>query len=183
MLYAIIRDDKIDTILNSGETLTKLRKAYGDIRPIDSGLVQHAGTDARAIDWTTQTIKPLSQQVEEGIFTVPEGSVLDGETIRAMSHVERINAGLDTLTPGWKIVGDHLEFMTLAERYDAGQITAEQYNTSIRTQRQTRYAIEADPLYMEYVYDKEIGKDTTAKHQAWIDKVEEIKAALPLLEA
>ena len=179
MLYAIIRDNKIDTILNSGETLTKLRK-YGDIRPIDSGLVQYAGTDARAIDWTTQTIKPLSQQIEEGIATVPEGFIFENGSFRAMTYTERIEAGMNEMPDGYKITNGVLEPMTLNERYDAGQITIEQYNASIRAQRQTRYAMEADPLYMEYLYDKEIGKDFVAKYQAWVGKISEIKADLPL---
>lgn len=44
-------------------------------------------------DWT---LKPLSQRVAEGLVTIDDGYVLDGDTIRLMTPMERIDAGLDT---------------------------------------------------------------------------------------
>ena len=180
MQYAIIKDGQVKTI-NSIKTETQLRNTFPGSEVVAVKDDFSFTGDPRAIDWTTQTVKPLSQQVDEGVVAVPEGSILEGETIRVMSHVERITAGLDKLADGCTIVGDRLEPMTLAERYDAGQVTGAQYNTSIRTERRVKYAMDADPLYMEYLYDSESKRDTApAKKQAWIAKVDEIKAALPL---
>ena len=183
MNYAIIHDNQVTRIVNSSDSAAALKKMFAadDVRSVSESYT-YIG-DARAIDWDTQTVKPLSQQVDEGIVSVTKGSILDGEIIRDMTYMERINAGIDTVPDGWKIVGDHLETMTLAERYDAGQITAAQYNTSIRTERRVRYAMDADPLYMEYLYDLESGRDTApVKKQAWLDKVAEIKTTLSLRE-
>ncbi len=52
--------------------------------------------EGRYIDEYTEDwiLKPLQQRVDEGIIVVPEGYVIDGEEIRAMTLQERIDAGL-----------------------------------------------------------------------------------------
>ncbi len=181
MQYAIITSGIVTGVVNSNKKTAEIKKLYGadEVRSVGDDFNFYG--DARAIDWTTQTVKSLSQLVSEGLVTVPEGAVLDGETIRQMTRVERIEAGLDTLPVGWKITGGELVSMTRDERYDAGQITAAQYNDEVRQERHWRYVAESDPLYLEYVYDAEVGRDTApVKKQAWIAKIDEIKAALPL---
>ena len=183
MNYAIIHDNQVTRIVNSDSDVAALKKLYGadDVRPVPP---EYTFTgDARCIDWNTCTLKALSVRVAEGLVEIPEGSILDGETIRTMTQVERIEAGLDSLPDGLKIIDGALVAMTRDERYDAGQITAAQYNAEVRAERQARYATEADRLYMEYVFDQDSGKDAaTDKKKLWMDKVAEIKAALPLKE-
>ena len=183
MVYAIIKDGIISQIINSADSIDKLKKKFGDVRPASGEVVRSQGFTEKVIDWSTGEVKPLSDQIKEGIFKIPEGFVLKSETIRPMTQVERIEAGLDKLPVGMKIENDALVTMTRDERYAAGQITAAQYNAEARAERQTRYAIESDPLYMEYLFDLESGRDSAGtKKRAWIDKATEIKAAVPLKE-
>ena len=184
MMYLVITDNTIEAV-DSSLSLDAVWRRYEPctVYPRVNNAI-YSGMDARAVNWSDQSIKPLSQQVGEGLIVVPSGSILDGETIRTMTQVERIEAGLDSLPAGLKIESGALVAMTRDERYVAGQITAAQYNTEARAERQARYTVEADRLYMEYVYDTEAGKSgTAAKKKLWIDKVNEIKAALPLKEA
>ena len=183
MVYAIIKDGIISQIINSADSIDKLKKKFGDVRQASGEVVRSQGFTEKVIDWSTGEVKPLSDQIKEGIFKISEGFVLDGETVRSMTQVERIEAGLDALPDGMKIEGGALVAMTRDERYDAGHITAAQYNAEARAERQARYTIEADSLYMEYIYDTEAGKSgAAAKKKIWIDKVTEIKEALPLKE-
>ena len=180
MIYAIIKDGIISQIINSADSIDKLKKKFGDVRPASGEVVRSQGFTEKVINWSTGEVKPLSDQIKEGIFKISEGFVLDdGETIRPMTRVERIEAGLDKLPDGLKIIDGALVAMTRDERFDTGHITAAQYNAEVRAERQARYTTEADRLYMEYVFDTESGK-ATDKKKLWIDKVTEIKAALPL---
>ena len=181
MNYAIIHDDQVTRVVNSDSNVAALKKLYNAdaVRPVPP---EYTFTGCvRSVDWDTYTIRPLSVRVAEGLVDIPEGSILDGETVRPMTRVERIEAGLDELPDGMKIADGALVTMTRDERFNAGQITAAQYNAEVRAERQARYTIEADSLYMEYIYDTESGK-ATDKKKLWIDKVTEIKAALPLKE-
>ena len=186
MNYAIIQNGIIVNRVNSVEGVDRLRKLFPDaerIEPVPDEFPALADVDERVVDWTTHTVKPLSQQVSEGIVIVPEGSKLDGEEIRPMTQVERIEAGLDELPAGLKIADGQLVHMPRDERYDAGQITVEQYNDEVRQERHRRYVTESDPLRDGWVADREAGRDAAlieTARQAWLDKVQEIKAALPL---
>lgn len=189
MNYAIIADGKISAFVNSAISIDELRAKYPDadrIEHVSDSFPPSVGTDARAIDWDTQTLKPLSTLVLEGIVTVPEGSKLDGEKIRPMTQIERIEAGLEELPPGLKIVDSELVRMTRGERYAAGQITVAQYNDEVCQERHRRYVAESDPLRDGWIADREAGRDAAlveAARQAWLDKVQEIKTALPFMEA
>jgi len=50
-----------------------------------------------------------------------------------------------------------------------------QRQADAHAQRKAAYALESDPLYMEWQYDQ-----TAEAEQAWRDKVAEIKARYPL---
>ena len=182
MIYAIIKDGIISQIINSADSIDKLKKKFGDVRPASGEVVRSQGFTEKVINWSTGEVKPLSDQIKEGIFKISEGFVLDDGTIRLMTQVERIEAGLDALPDGMKIADGALVAMTRDERFNAGHITAAQYNAEVRAERQARYTTEADRLYMEYVYDTEAGKSAADKKKLWTDKVKEIKAALPLKE-
>ena len=185
MLYAIIKDGIISQIINSADSIDKLKKKFGDVRPASGEVVRSQGFTEKVINWSTGEAKPLSDQIKEGIFMIPAGSILDGETIRTMTQVERIEAGLDEMPLGMKIVNNELVAMTRDARYDAGQLTVAQYNDEVRQERHWRYVAESDPLRDGWVADRETGRDAAlveAARQAWLGKVAEIKAALPLKE-
>lgn len=183
MNYAIIHDDQVTRVVNSDSDVTALKVLYGadDVRPVPP---EYTFTGCvRSVDWDTYTLKALSARVAEGLVEVPEGSILDGETIREMTVVERIEAGLDAVPSGLKITDGKLVRMSRDERYGAGQLPLDEYNAEVRAERQYRYTTESDPLRAEWQYDAEIGAPGAAvKRQAWLDKVAEIKADLPLIE-
>ena len=53
-------------------------------------------------------------------------------------------------------------------------------NEQIRQQRQSRFAMESDPLYLDYVEAQARGDETVdEKKQLWLDKKDEIRAELP----
>jgi hypothetical protein len=58
--------------------------------------------------------------------------------------------------------------------------TIEEKNEQIRQQRQSRFATESDPLYLDYVEAQARGDETVDdKKQLWLDKKDEIRADLP----
>lgn len=58
--------------------------------------------------------------------------------------------------------------------------TIEEKNEQIRQQRQSRFALESDPLYLDYVEAQARGDETVEdKKQLWLDKKDEIRAELP----
>ena len=188
MNYCIIHNGIITDRINSADGVERLSRIFPDaeIKPVPDSFPALADIDARAVDWVTHTVKPVSVQVSEGIIIVPEGSKLDGETIRPMTQVERIEAGLDELPAGLKIADGQLVRMTRDERFAAGQLTVAQYNDEVRQERHWRYIAESDPLRDGWVADREAGRDAAlveSARQAWLDKVQEIKAALPFKEA
>ena len=58
--------------------------------------------------------------------------------------------------------------------------TIEEKNEQIRQQRQSRFASESDPLYLDYVEAQARGDEMVEdKKQLWLDKKDEIRAELP----
>lgn len=59
----------------------------------------------------------------------------------------------------------------------------EHKNEQIRQQRQSRFAMESDPLYLDYVEAQARGDETVDdKKQLWLDKKDEIRNDLPYIE-
>ena len=59
----------------------------------------------------------------------------------------------------------------------------EHKNEQIRQQRQSRFAMESDPLYLDYVEAQARGDETVdEKKQLWLDKKDEIRNDLPYIE-
>ena len=71
------------------------------------------------------------------------------------------------------------------EQYDGeyilkSSIPVDYKNEQIRLQRQSRFTLEADPLYLDYVEAQARGDETVnEKKQLWLDKKDEIRAELP----
>ena len=60
----------------------------------------------------------------------------------------------------------------------------EHKNEQIRQQRQSRFATESDPLYLDYVEAQARGDETVdEKKQLWLDKKDEIRKELPYIES
>ncbi|WP_438461947.1 hypothetical protein [Marinomonas sp. PE14-40] len=74
-------------------------------------------------------------------------------------------------------LGEVLPEWALSEKPIAPPLTQEQLKESLINQRKSAYAIESDPLYMEWQFDQ-----TAESEQAWRDKVTEIKARYPLTD-
>ena len=57
-------------------------------------------------------------------------------------------------------------------------------NEQIRQQRQSRFAMESDPLYLDYVEAQARGDETVdEKKQLWLDKKDEIRKELHYIES
>lgn len=71
------------------------------------------------------------------------------------------------------------------EQYDGeyrlkSSVPVDYKNEQIRQQRQSRFATESDPLYLDYVEAQARGDETVdEKKQIWLDKKDEIRAELP----
>ena len=64
------------------------------------------------------------------------------------------------------------------------ELTTEEKNEQIKLQRQSRFATESDPLYLDYVEAQARGDETVdEKKQLWLDKKDEIRAELPYVVA
>ena len=60
--------------------------------------------------------------------------------------------------------------------------TIEEKNEQIRLQRQSRFAMESDQLYLDYVEAKERNDESANdKKKLWLDKKDEIRKDLPYL--
>lgn len=103
------------------------------------------------------------------VKNLDQGYLNDNGTIREMTEVEKINAGLEELPEGMKIVNGELTDKTLDDLYDEGKITKEEYNNSIDFERQLRYQSETDKLGLMYLR----GECTKEEWTAAMDKIRE----------
>jgi len=115
---------------------------------------------------------------EEWVQTADEGYVREaGGTVRKMTQVERIRAGIEELPKGCKIVDDRIVPKTLQERYDDGEVTAEEYNEIQEQNRQAEYNDTlngSNRIAFQYMLDG--SPETRAR---WLERVEAIKAKYP----
>ena len=136
------------------------------------------GDDVRIYtDLQAGTKKPLTQLVEEGFVSVPEGKKLNdaGTDFVDMTEAEKVVAGLIQLKADEKIEGDYIVKKTEKEQYEAGLISKTAYNTFVDQQRQAAYKQESDPLGMQ-VMRGDIDK------AVWLEKIAEIKQRYPKVE-
>ena len=136
------------------------------------------GDDIRIYtDLQAGTKKPLTQLVEEGLVSVPEGKKLNeaGTDFVDMTEAEKVAAGFIQLKANEKLEGDYIVKKSKKELYQEGLITKEVYNLSIDELRQAAYAREADPIGMQ-VMRGELDKSE------WLAKIAEIKQRYPKVE-
>ena len=136
------------------------------------------GDDIRIYtDLQAGTKKPLTQLVEEGLVSVPEGKKLNeaGTDFVDMTEAEKVAAGFIQLKANEKLEGDYIVKKSKKELYQEGLITKEVYNLSIDELRQAAYAREADPIGMQ-VLRGELDKSE------WLAKIVEIKKRYPKVE-
>ena len=75
------------------------------------------------------------------------------------------------------------------EQYDGeyilkSSVPVDYKNEQIRQQRQSRFATESDPLYLDYIEAQARGDETVEdKKQLWLDKKDEIRKELPYIES
>ena len=69
--------------------------------------------------------------IDEGLMSIPEGYVREGDQLRLMTEVELIKAGLTELPEGHILDGDDLRPMTEVEQFEAGLITKAEYQQRI----------------------------------------------------
>ena len=138
------------------------------------------GLDVLNFD-TEWHLRPLADRIADGLVVVSEAEVVEGETIRAKTVLERYRDGLDQLPKGQKVVlaadgSISLEPMSRAEQVAAGQLTS-QVACSLdladcEANRKAAYADEADPLF----FKAQRGEATEAE---WKAKIAEIKERYP----
>lgn len=97
-------------------------------------------------------LRPLSERVAEGLFTLPEGTKLNGEKIVSMTDIEKMEAGIETIPKGMKIENGELVPMSLFEQVDAGLITKEEaYNRTAEEVRSRRNMLLDESNYVMMV--------------------------------
>lgn len=96
--------------------------------------------------------------------------------------------GIGTNTDFYQSIG--MSEMDVEQGYDgnwylkgyAPEESIEHKNEKIRLQRQSRFATESDPLYLDYVEAQARGDETVEdKKQIWLAKKDEIRADLPYI--
>ena len=138
------------------------------------------GTDLRSFD-SDWRLRPLADRIRDGLAVVSKAEVVEGETIRAKTKLERYRDGLDQLPNGQKVVEAEdgvlsLESMTRAEQVAAGQLTAQvAFSLDLadcKANRKAAYADEADPLFFKMQRGE-------ASEEEWKAKITEIRERYP----
>ena len=120
---------------------------------------------------------PLSVRVEKGYVKVPSGyKVGDKERFVEMTKAEKIAAGEEAVPYGYIVDGDIVRPKTSEEKYEAKEITKEEYtaekNAMIISLRRGAYAVESDPVFFEE-------QRGAVPPGTWEAKVAEIKMRYP----
>lgn len=81
------------------------------------------------------------------------------------------------------VIGSEPVVETPPEQPEPPEPTIEEKNEQIRQQRQSRFALESDPLYFDYVEAQARGYETVEdKKRLWLAKKDEIRNDLPYIE-
>lgn len=136
--------------------------------------------DVRNFDASWE-LRPLADRIRDGLVSVSNAEVVDGETVRAKTQLERYRDGLDQLPNGKKIVASDdgtlsLKEMTRAEQVAAGQLSAQvAYSLDLadcEVNRKAAYTEESDPLFFK-------AQRGEATEEEWKNKIDEIKIRFP----
>ena len=88
---------------------------------------------------------------------------------REMNQVEKIQAGLEEMPDGMKIVDNMLTFKTRDDLFAEGKMTVEQYNADVDTERESRFKSETDKMGLMYLR----GECTLDEWKSAMDKIRE----------
>ena len=119
MMYAIFRDDKIQSILCG-----RVIEGMGAV-PLPDDFRGVVGMHRAEFldDWS---VRPLSERVEAGHVQAPRGWKAVGDAFIEMSQAEKYRYGVDPVPDGMVLDGEILRQMTQAEAVAAGQMTEEE---------------------------------------------------------
>lgn len=104
--------------------------SYDIIQLVPLDFEGNEGQDIREFDGNFK-LKSLSKRISDGYVIVPEGFILQGEEIRAMTLEEKVNSGLITLKSNLKAVGNNIIKKTNTELVVEGIKTQEQIDDEI----------------------------------------------------
>jgi hypothetical protein len=115
-MFATVKN-KVITGVHAGSKMFPPTSPYYNADTIDlpDGASVNIGdtTDFYDSNWLRKTDAEL---INEKLITKPDGYVLDGDYLRAMTKTERIIAGLDAVPSGYKISDNKLVEMSIEEK-------------------------------------------------------------------
>lgn len=116
MMYAIFRDDKIESILCG-----QVSEDLGAV-PIPDDFRGTVGMHREEFrdDWSVRT---LAERVSAGYVQPPKGWRAEGDAFVEMTQAEKYREGVEPIPDGMILDGDTLRSMTRAELVAAGQLT------------------------------------------------------------
>lgn len=95
-----------------------------------------------------------------------------------MTDAEKVASGFLTLGERETLDGASIRPKTLAELVADGLVTAEQHLEIVMNQRKSAFLMEADPLYLDILYDAQKA-GVAPDFSEWVAKKDEIKARFP----
>ena len=105
-----------------------------------------------------------------------EGYVREGDSIRQMTEVERVEAGIQPMPENCKIVDGEIVALTMEELYTLGRITLADYNEYIRQERKLEYRKTTDKIGLMVLRGE-------ATEREWKDAILAVKVKWPYKEA
>ena len=113
---------------------------------------------------------------EEWDILLDEGYVREDDSIRQMTQVEKVEAGIEPMPDGCKIEGGVIVPLTLDELYTLGKLTLDEYNEYIRQEREMEYRRTTDKIGLMVLRGE-------ATKEEWEDAILAVKAKWPYKEA
>lgn len=89
-----------------------------------------------------------------------------------MTQIERIEAGLEKMPMGLKIVDGEFCELTLDDKYEMGIIGKDEYNTEIDKMRESEYQKYTDKIGLMVIRGE-------ATKEEWLQAMDEIRAKYP----
>lgn len=129
--------------------LTKAGISYSEIRHIsNSTFAGVSGQDIREFD-EEYVLRPLSARIAEGYVTLSPSEILDGETVREKTQIEKYVDGTDVLPEGWKLSEDNTQIVpkSVLERLEDAEIPFSEAKDLLMT---TVKNISTDAIYASY---------------------------------
>ena len=144
------------------------------------GIVEELGDNGRI------TIEPPHLEIYERLEwkngawekKLKEGWIKDKATgeAREMTQVEKIYAGLEEVPEGCKIEDGVIVAKSMAELYDDGKVTLDEYNEYIRHNREIEYRLNTDKIGLMVLRGE-------ATKEEWEDAILAVKVKWPYKEA